>query len=213
MSGYLAARLDEIAELSDGRVPYRPIRHHFGITSFGVNVFTAHAPGDRVLNEHEEDDPDEQEELYFVIAGHATFELDGASLDAPAGTFVRVDPGVRRTAFAREAETDVLALGATPGTAYAPSGWEVWGPLAPLYNAGRYEEAAEQGRALLEGEPPYSELYYNVACCEALAGQGAAAIAHVRRAIELHEPLRAYAREDSDLAAIREEPAFQELIR
>ena len=194
-------------------MPYRPIRHHFGITSFGVNAFTAHAAGDRVLNEHDEDDPDEQEEVYVVIAGHATFELDGASLDAPARTRVRVNPGVRRTAFAREAATTVLALGATPGKAYAASGWEVWGPIAPLYNEGRSAEAAERGRALLEGDPPYSELNYNVACCEALAGQTAQAIAHVRRAIELDEPLRAYAREDSDLAAIRDGPAFQELIQ
>jgi len=180
-----------------------------GPDSDGIEVIGG--PDPRVIAV-DEDDSDEQEELYFVIAGHATFELDGASLDAPAGTFVRVNPGVRRTAFAREAETTVLALGATPGKAYAASGWEVWGPLAPLYNAGRYEEAAQRGRALLEGDPPYSELYYNVACCEARAGQTAEAIAHLRRAIELYEPLRAYAREDSDLAAIRDEPVFQELI-
>ena len=40
MSEYAVARLDEIEEVSDGREPWRPVRHHFGITSFGVNAWT-----------------------------------------------------------------------------------------------------------------------------------------------------------------------------
>src|SRR5215210_1290336 len=40
--GYEATRrLEEIEELTDGREPFRPVRHHFGITSFGVNAWTA----------------------------------------------------------------------------------------------------------------------------------------------------------------------------
>ena len=31
MSGYEVARLDEIEEVTDGREPWRPVRHHFGI--------------------------------------------------------------------------------------------------------------------------------------------------------------------------------------
>ena len=41
MTRYAVARLDEIDEVSDGRCPFRPVRHHFGITSFGVNAWTA----------------------------------------------------------------------------------------------------------------------------------------------------------------------------
>ena len=41
MNGYAVAHLDAIEELSDGRCPWRPVRHHFGITSFGVNAWTA----------------------------------------------------------------------------------------------------------------------------------------------------------------------------
>ena len=47
MSGYAVAHLDEIDEISDGRCPSRPVRHHFGITSFGVNTWTGRAAGDR----------------------------------------------------------------------------------------------------------------------------------------------------------------------
>jgi len=93
MTGYAIARLDEIDELDDGRCPMRPVRHHFGITSFGINAFTGREAGDRILNEHDEaDDADRNEELYLVTSGRAVFELDGERRDAPAGTFVFVEP-------------------------------------------------------------------------------------------------------------------------
>ena len=40
MTSYAVAQLDEIDEVNDGRCPFRPVRHHFGITSFGVNAWT-----------------------------------------------------------------------------------------------------------------------------------------------------------------------------
>jgi hypothetical protein len=39
-------------------------------------------------------------------------------------------------AFGRRTTTTVIALGGTPGKAYQPDGWELWGPLNPLYEAG-----------------------------------------------------------------------------
>ncbi|HYA09063.1 MAG TPA: hypothetical protein VEG24_05695, partial [Gaiellaceae bacterium] len=99
MSEYKVARLEDIEEIDDGREPLRAVRHHFGITSFGVNAWTAANAGDRILNEHDED---EDEELYVVTEGRARFELDGELVDAPAGTFVFARPSVRRTAFAEE---------------------------------------------------------------------------------------------------------------
>lgn len=95
MAAYAVARLDEIEVIDDGRSPFRPVRHHFGIKTFGINAMTARADGDRLINEHEEAEPDSSEELYVVVSGHATFELDGNSLDAPACTFVHVPPGGR----------------------------------------------------------------------------------------------------------------------
>ena len=32
MTSYTVARLEEIEELTDGREPFRPVRHHFGIS-------------------------------------------------------------------------------------------------------------------------------------------------------------------------------------
>ena len=212
MSGYAVAHLDEIDEITDGREPWRPVRHHFGITSFGVNAWTARDAGDRIINEHDESEPDSDEELYLVLSGRAVFELDGDRVDAPAGTFVFVRPGVKRTAFAEEPETTIIALGGTPGTAYEPDGWELWSPLNPLYHAGKYAEAADRGRELVEAHPQYPGLYYNLACCESLAGRAADAIDHLGRAIDHSKRFRSYARDDSDFDPIRDEPAFKALI-
>ena len=169
MSGYAIAQLDEIDEISDGRCPSRPVRFHFGITSFGVNAWTGRETGDRIINEH--DEADENEELYLVHSGRARFELDGEPVDAPAGSFVFVEPGVKRTAFAEEPGTTLVAIGGTPGQAYEPHGYEVWAPLRPLYErAGEYAEVADRGRQVIEEHPEYTFVIYNVACCESLAG-------------------------------------------
>ena len=212
MSGYAVAHLDEIDEMDDGREPWRPVRHHFGITAFGVNAWTARDSGDRIINEHDEDEADGNEELYVVQRGRAVFELDGERVDAPAGTFVFARPGVKRTAFAEEPGTTILALGGVPGKAYEPGGWEIWAPLHALYQAGEYAEAADRGRELVEDDPPYPAVFYNLACCESLAGRATDAIDHLRRAVELSERSRELARDDSDFDPIRDEPAFKELI-
>jgi hypothetical protein len=172
MGDFTAVHLQEIKEITDGRCPWRPVRHHLGIQSFGINAWTARESGDRLINEHDEaDTEDQQEELYFVQDGRARFELDGESVDAPAGTFVHVQPGVKRTAFAEEPATTVLAMGATLGKPYVAVGWEVWAQINPLYEAGKYAEAADRALEVLEAHPEYVAPLYNLACCESLAGR------------------------------------------
>jgi hypothetical protein len=213
MSGYSIAHLDEIDELDDGRQPWRPVRHHFGISSFGITSWTGREAGDRILNEHDEaDESDRSEELYLVTQGRAVFELDGERRDAPAGTFVYVEPEVKRTAFAEEPGTTIVAVGGVPGKAYEVSGWEVWAPLRPLYEAGEYAAVADRARELTQSQPQYPVPLYNLACCESLAGRKDEALEHLRQAIELMDGMREYAKGDSDLDAIRDEPAFEELV-
>jgi tetratricopeptide (TPR) repeat protein len=212
VSGYAVAHLDEIDEMDDGRCPWRPVRHHFSITAFGVNAWTGHDAGDRIINEHDESETDGNEELYLVLKGRAAFELDGDRVVAPAGTLVFARPGVKRTAFAEEPETTILALGGTPGKAYEVHGWELWAPLNRLYEKGEYAQAADRGGALLEAHAEYADLFYNVACCESLAGRTADALDHLRRAIDMSERFRAYAKDDSDFEPIRDERAFKELV-
>ena len=210
MSGYAIERLEDIDEVSDGRCPWRPVRHRLGIRAFGVSAWTGKQAGDRIINEHDEAD-DEQEELYLVTQGRAAFEIDGERQEAPAGTFVFVRPGVKRTAFAEEAGTTLVAVGSVAGKAYEPHGYDVWAPLKPLYDAGDYAGVADHGRAAIEAAG-YPDAMYNLACCESLAGRKDDAVRHLRRAIELSEQFRSFAKGDSDFESIREEPAFKELV-
>jgi tetratricopeptide (TPR) repeat protein len=215
MSNYAVARLEEIDVIDDGRSPFRPVRHHFGIESFGVNTWTAKEAGDRLINDHDEAGPDGgHEELYIVLSGHARFEIDGETVDAPAGTFVYAKPSAKRTAFAEEAGTTLVALGGTAGKAYTVQGWEAWAPLNRYYQAGEYAEAAERGRALADAHPEYPGLLYNVACCEALAGDKEHAIAHLRTALTSKNvgSLAELAKTDTDFDSLRDEPAFKELV-
>src|SRR5918911_1545340 len=150
MTAYQVASIDEIAEADDGRCAWRPVREHFGIRSFGVSAWTGREVGDRIINEHDELErepghlrasevvDDANEELYLVLRGRARFELDGDRVDAPAGTFVFAPAQVRRTAFAEEPGTTIVAIGGTPGRVYEPFGWEIWSPVNQLYESGRY---------------------------------------------------------------------------
>jgi hypothetical protein len=126
--GWNVSHLDEVEQVAEpdpGEYVWRPIRSHFGIRAFGVNAWIGRDPGDQVLEEHEETGTGHQE-LYVVLAGRARFELDGERVDGGPGTLVFVeDPGVKRTAYAEEAGTTVLAVGAKPGETFTPSAWEL----------------------------------------------------------------------------------------
>ena len=122
MSGWSAAHLDEIAA---EQWPYwAPIRHHFGIKTFGANAWRG-AAGDEVIKRHDETETGAPE-LYVVLSGHATFTVAGDEIDAPTGMLVYVaDPKAERIAVATEDGTVVLSLGAAAeGAAFAPVGWD-----------------------------------------------------------------------------------------
>ena len=212
MAVYAVAHLDEIEEFEDAGSHYRPIRHELGITAFGVTAWTGHAAGDRVINEHDEGDPTADQELFLVLRGHAEFEVDGDRVDAPSGTLVFAAPGTKRTASAKEAGTTIIAVEGTPGKGYDARGWELWAPLAPLYDAGEYAEVADRLQAVVTAAPQYPMLFFNLACCESLLGRTSDALDHLRHAIEMSEEFRESAKEDSDLDPIRKEPAFTELV-
>src|SRR4029453_18576832 len=96
-----------------------------------------------------------------------------------------------------------------PITRYAP---ELWAPLIPLYQAGEYGEAADRGQQLLEAHPDYSNLFYNVACVESLAGRTADPLEHPGRAVERSQFFPPFEKQDSAFDPIRDKPAFQELV-
>jgi mannose-6-phosphate isomerase-like protein (cupin superfamily) len=129
--GYEVTHVDQIPELVYDDQPdgteWRPLRIHFGITSFGTNAFGARERGQTVVVEHSETEESgtRHEELYFVAKGHATFRVEGEEIDAPEGTLVYVpDPDAMRSAVALEAGTTILCFGGTPGEAFSVSPWE-----------------------------------------------------------------------------------------
>jgi hypothetical protein len=76
-------------------------------------------------------------------------------------------------------------------------------------SAGRTNSGSSSSRSTPRWARPY--LFYNLACCESLAGRTADAIEHLRMATEMWEDCRGMARDDPDFDSIRDLPAFQEL--
>ena len=203
------ARLDDI----ERRGRSIPVREHLGIHAFGVNAYTPGEDG-TLINDHTESGSG-QEELYVVLDGNATFEVDGETIDAPAGTFLFVGPESRRKATG---DGTILAVGATPGEAYQGVDWgEAWpfhrDSLA-AYGEQRYADALDAVRRGLEQVPDNPGLHYNYACFATLAGEaGDETFGHLRRSVELFPAFRTQARRDDDFAAVRDDPRFEEALR
>ncbi|HEX3454546.1 MAG TPA: hypothetical protein VHS03_07965 [Gaiellaceae bacterium] len=186
-----------------------PVREHFGIHAFGINAFTPGEDG-TLVGEHDESGSG-QEELYIVLDGNATFEIDGETVDAPAGTLVFVSPESRRKATG---DGTVLILGGTPGEAYQGLDWgEAWAfhsESLRAYGEQRYGDALEAVRAGLEQSPDNPGLHFNYACFATLAGEtDDETFDHLRRSVELFPRFRDQARTDNDLAAVRDDPRFE----
>jgi tetratricopeptide (TPR) repeat protein len=201
-------KLDEIAG-DDG---WSPLRKHLDVRSFGINAWTVGEVGAHLINEHDEL-ASGHEELYLVVAGRATFTVDGEELDATPGTVVFVrDPASKRMAVAAEAGTTVVVVGAKPGEAYRPLSWEENATVLPLFAAGRYDEAKERLEEALGRYDDRSALLYNLACAEARLGETDQALAHLRESIGGRASLADLARDDEDLAALREDPRFAAVL-
>ena len=118
----------------------------------GINAYAPSEDG-TLIHEHDEAWSG-QEELYIVLDGKATFEVDGETVDAPSGTFVFVGPGSHRKATG---DGTVVAIGATPGEPYQGVDWgDAW-PLHSesmrAYGEQRYADALEAVRGALEHLP------------------------------------------------------------
>lgn len=208
MSAYEVAHLDELDRfpVDEEGLVWRPVRRRLGIEAFGCNAYTAANAGDRVVERHSEKDG--HEELYFVAFGHARFDLDGAEVDAPAGTLVHCPPGTTREAHAVEPQTTVLAVGAKPGVPHEISKWEqIFVAFGHLRN-GDEKAGREAIQAAIAEHPDEYQGYYNAACFEAQTGHRDQAIELLRRAAELDAQALEHARKDPDFDDLRDDPEF-----
>ncbi len=212
MKGWEATSLGELDSipLFEGIV-WHPVRRKLGIRAFGINAYTSEKVGELVIEEHDETGGGAggHEELYVVMAGRATFTLDGESLDAPAGTLVFLsDPSVKRKAVAEEDGTLVLAIGAQPGIAYEPSPWEWYFAAMPAFREERWDDAIALMQTGLEERPGHPAILYNLACAESRGGRPLDALTHLRASIQADSKYADRAREDPDFDPIRREPGF-----
>jgi mannose-6-phosphate isomerase-like protein (cupin superfamily) len=105
--GYSKGSIDEMGE-GPG---FRKVRQALGVEAFGVNAIV-YAPGyEGFLHYH-----DEQDELYFVHRGTATFEVDGEEFELGPGGVVHVQSTTaRRVSNPSDEELVMLVVGGKGG--------------------------------------------------------------------------------------------------
>ena len=118
------------------------------------------------------------------------------------------DPGSRRHAVAVEAPTTVLSFGGPP--TFEPSAWEWAFRAGPLIQTDP-ERAREILGDGLKRHPEDGSLHYNLACLDAVEGRREEALAELRTAIALRPESGEWARDDADLASLRDDPEFGRL--
>ena len=101
---------------------WHSVRHHFGISAFGVNANEADA-GEELAELHDETDC-RQEELFLVLRGRARFTCDGEDVELGPGGLLYARPEVRRRAVALEPSTLVFMVGGAPGEPYEVPDWD-----------------------------------------------------------------------------------------
>jgi quercetin dioxygenase-like cupin family protein len=201
--------IDELdaVEMPDGFV-WRPVRRHFDIRGFGVNVYTAREAGGQVIEEHTERRLG-HEEIYLVLRGRAKFTVDGNEHELGPGQLVIVrDPELRRGAVALDDDTAVLALGGKPGEPHQISAWEAMFAAVPAAREERWADAIRIHEEALEEQPDHPGLLYNLACMEARGGRHLDALLHLKQAVALEPEWAVHAAKDTDFAAIRGEQGF-----
>ncbi len=212
-AGYEILGLDDLDRLpsADGARFLRPLRRRLGFQPFGLNAWEGEQTGDQLIEPHREESG--TEELYIVVRGSARFTLGEETFDAPTGTLVHALPGRFRSATATEPGTIVLACGAEAGKAFTPSGWEDFYVAFALLRDGEPEQARATVQEALAREPDAWQGQYNAACFEALAGETDAAFDHLQRAIVMNRDVVEFAAGDADLASLRDDPRYAEVLR
>jgi quercetin dioxygenase-like cupin family protein len=115
--GFTIGHLGEFE--TNGR--WQLVRKGLGVESFGLNVVEIERGYS--IPEHNELERD-QEEVFVVLEGSAVMVIEGEEHTAPAGTFVRVAPPLRRTVRNDAEHPATLLIVSAPTTSgYTDMGW------------------------------------------------------------------------------------------
>ncbi len=127
MADYSVKRIDQMEATFGGGL--RKARAELEATSFGMSIEEFPADYDGYPNhDHTHDD---QEEVYVVLAGSATMNVEGEQFEIDPETVVRVGPSAKRTLVSGADGLRLLVLGGVPGKAYEPPEWSQLGALDP----------------------------------------------------------------------------------
>jgi mannose-6-phosphate isomerase-like protein (cupin superfamily) len=105
--GYAKGSIDEM-----GQGPgFRKVRQELGVQAFGVNAIVYPPGQEGFLHYH-----DEQDELYFVHRGRASFEVDGETFELGPGGVVYVESKTpRKISNLTDEDLVLLAVGGKGG--------------------------------------------------------------------------------------------------
>ena len=121
--GFTIKRREELESMEgSGNATWHLVRKPLRLEACGINMVEI-GPGGQIP-EHSEAESG-QVEIFAILEGEAKFRLDGQDHDAPAGTFVRIDPEVTRT-IVNDSGAPVMALliGVPADSGYRPgSDW------------------------------------------------------------------------------------------
>jgi quercetin dioxygenase-like cupin family protein len=121
--GFTLKRREELESMEgSGNCTWHLVRRPLEIEAFGINMVEI-GPGGQIP-EHDESGSG-QIEVFGILDGEGKFRLNGSDHEAPAGTFVRMEPGVTRTIVNdSDAPLTALLIGVPADSGYAPgSDW------------------------------------------------------------------------------------------
>jgi hypothetical protein len=126
MADYTVKQFDDMEPIFGGF--FLRARASLGVSSFGMQILNFPPDGGEFYPNHDHAESG-QEEVYFVLAGAADFDIDGESVHAEPETAIRVGSTTKRKISAGPEGARILALGGVPGAAYSPPAFtELGGP-------------------------------------------------------------------------------------
>lgn len=132
MADVTVKRIDEMEGLFGGIA--RRARAELGVTSLGMQVLTL-PPGWDGYPSHDHGpeayDPG-QEEVYVPISGSGTLVAGDERFPLEPGVMARVGPAQLRRILPGADGLQLVAIGGTPGRAFAPPSWTELGADPPL---------------------------------------------------------------------------------
>jgi mannose-6-phosphate isomerase-like protein (cupin superfamily) len=116
MSDYTVKQIGDMEAAFGGGL--KKARAELGVTSFGMQVVDL-PPSYSDYPEHDHAE-EAQEEVFAVLHGSGHMDVEGEQVELTPKVLIRVGAATRRKIYAGPDGLRLLAVGGTPGAAYAP---------------------------------------------------------------------------------------------